>query len=935
MSHSGMRLSGALFLVVILSACGGSSDGEPYGKGNSAEGGNNADTQVATTEQYFVSDVTPQLDFCRTCHLPGALGDVEEGKRFMLSKNIGDDYAMVHEAWKQLGEGVEGNRVLVMASGSTAENHSGGTPWPEGSAAYVAMKTVFECWDNPQDCVNLIGGGTVELTPLLANPGKHYFVNQLCDDAPDNTPIDWNQDPRRLLQLSEFAGSAKLIDSEEYAVHFNDPYELCHTETLFETQARQNELRAAKGLEPIYSAKLDPTTCGEWRTAVQHGHDWVAMTPADQPATGAHVGGDSAMTWNSLWRLWGMSERPEGFDEHLFERYGHSPPPDHIYNPYPIIDLDSGIDERPMLSKTFGGTGRLPMGWAQGRDAEGNYQGTLNLTCFSCHAGQIGQGEVVSRDGNGNSASYGGNETGTFFGLPNTNTELGVLYVDLINASQYEQEGRTEIPLNMPAIGYIPLINTTRGTNAADTEIEAMVIRRDFDTLENDAHLLTYPLHGNTGDQDPPAWWWLSNKTRYLWFGGHSTDSARGNMYFGSVNDLSGEQVKANEGTYEDVHQWSLTLEAPDYPAGYCTGTDGEPSGPDHPGCIRRPLAEQGAILFHEKDLWDEEVNADIPRPKGNGACAGCHGAYSPRYVNDKRFLPDPRLAGTVGYTVPIEIIDTDPAQAEGWAAEIREQVSTMWWSYPDAVEGYLLPEEKDPFTELLDDYLFAGVSGSDFADHISRSLSHSGNLEPLSDLGGEAGMATIGQIPTLGLGEAAGRVKGACSFEEKTVGYVTPPLHGVWASAPYFHNGSVPNVWSVLDPTARPKVWRRQRTTTPVHFNAFETRVNGSSSGYDWERLGWNYDEMNCGDGGNGIPYYTCQPAQDLPTEIQWGADMLLGGLVWPTWIVPPPVGAQGLEDRMIFNTNMYSKKNRGHEWTKALTDTERLALVEYLKTL
>jgi endo-cleaving rubber dioxygenase len=36
-----------------------------------------------------------------------------------------------------------------------------------------------------------------------------------------------------------------------------------------------------------------------------------------------------------------------------------------------------------------------------------------------------------------------------------------------------------------------------------------------------------------------------------------------------------------------------------------------------------------------------------------------------------------------------------------------------------------------------------------------------------------------------------------------------------------------------------------------------------------------------------------------------------------------------------MVFNTLMYSKKNRGHEWTRGLTDPERRALVEYLKTL
>ncbi len=40
--------------------------------------------------------------------------------------------------------------------------------------------------------------------------------------------------------------------------------------------------------------------------------------------------------------------------------------------------------------------------------------------------------------------------------------------------------------------------------------------------------------------------------------------------------------------------------------------------------------------------------------------------------------------------------------------------------------------------------------------------------------------------------------------------GYTAPPLHGVWVSAPYFHNGSVPTLRGVLFPEARPKVWRR-----------------------------------------------------------------------------------------------------------------------------
>ena len=38
--------------------------------------------------------------------------------------------------------------------------------------------------------------------------------------------------------------------------------------------------------------------------------------------------------------------------------------------------------------------------------------------------------------------------------------------------------------------------------------------------------------------------------------------------------------------------------------------------------------------------------------------------------------------------------------------------------------------------------------------------------------------------------------------------GYVAPPLDGVFASAPYFHNGAVPTLWHVLHPDARPAAW-------------------------------------------------------------------------------------------------------------------------------
>ena len=40
-------------------------------------------------------------------------------------------------------------------------------------------------------------------------------------------------------------------------------------------------------------------------------------------------------------------------------------------------------------------------------------------------------------------------------------------------------------------------------------------------------------------------------------------------------------------------------------------------------------------------------------------------------------------------------------------------------------------------------------------------------------------------------------------------------------------------------------------------------------------------------------------------------------------------------LEERKIYNTRMYGQGNGGHTFTSVLSDAERRALMEYLKTL
>lgn len=57
--------------------------------------------------------------------------------------------------------------------------------------------------------------------------------------------------------------------------------------------------------------------------------------------------------------------------------------------------------------------------------------------------------------------------------------------------------------------------------------------------------------------------------------------------------------------------------------------------------------------------------------------------------------------------------------------------------------------------------------------------------------------------------------------------GYSAPPLTGIWASAPYLHNGSVPTVAALLDPAARPGRFMAGGHT--LDFDALGIRLDAS----------------------------------------------------------------------------------------------------------
>jgi mono/diheme cytochrome c family protein len=109
--------------------------------------------------------------------------------------------------------------------------------------------------------------------------------------------------------------------------------------------------------------------------------------------------------------------------------------------------------------------------------------------------------------------------------------------------------------------------------------------------------------------------------------------------------------------------------------------------------------------------------------------------------------------------------------------------------------------------------------------------------------------------------------------------GYVPPPLDGIWATPPFLHNGSVPTLEALLDSSKRPTYWQRS-------FNSMD---------YNQTSVGWHYEEVAYG-----------QDAEPDPDK-----------------------------RRFIYDTTLYGYGNAGHTYGDHLSDDERKALIEYLKTL
>ena len=236
---------------------------------------------------------------------------------------------------------------------------------------------------------------------------------------------------------------------------------------------------------------------------------------------------------------------------------------------------------------------------------------------------------------------------------------------------------------------------------------------------------------------------------------------------------------------------------------------------------------------------------------------------------------------GTMALATSVCVDDIVEAErVDGLFRDMQAYVTTVTAPlYKRSIDAELAKKGKAVFTSTC-----AGCHGT-YADDPTDDArdTYPNLLIPLDVIGTDPAVANMGvvhapQFVDFYNGSFYGKITRTVP-DDPFPGYMPPPLDGIWATAPYFHNGSVPTIELVLNSKARPAVWKR---------------VDLDDTHYDEDALGWPWE----------APPYS---QADAPAD----------------------------EQKFIFDTSYWSQTNTGHTFGDALTDAERRSVIEYLKTL
>lgn len=458
--------------------------------------------------------------------------------------------------------------------------------------------------------------------------------------------------------------------------------------------------------------------------------------------------------------------------------------------------------------------GNLPVGFARHTDEETG-EHYLDITCSACHTGELRyQGKAVRIDGGA-----------ALHSLAST--------VPTLRGGSFGQA----LGMSMAFTYYNPLKfkRFAREVLGERYEEERDQLRRDFKavldrllaTAFNDWHRGLYPTEEGFGRTDAfgriantvfgdaidpanyrvadapvsyPHLWDIWKFDWVQWNGSAMQPMARNvgealgvgatlRLFDEHGQPLPEQQRYASSVRPRDLHTLEETLkrlQAPRWPE--------EILGP-----IDVELASQGRALFVEN-------------------CAHCH-APAPK-PEDERFAPsrDPEWRMHV---VPVEVVGTDPTTADN-IAQHRFDIRKLGWTRDELSKLAVRLFDADPATLDL-----ASISSAQGLAYLTAYVENRAYQD--------AGISPTERPGMDGFGLSIG-------VQEKR-GYKARPLDGIWATAPYLHNGSVPNLFQLLSPVSErattfwvgnheydPKFAGFRTEEFPGGF-LFDTRIRGNGN--------------------------------------------------------------------------------------------------------
>ena len=475
--------------------------------------------------------------------------------------------------------------------------------------------------------------------------------------------------------------------------------------------------------------------------------------------------------------------------------------------------------------------GNLPVGFASHQNP-GSQDEFLDITCAACHTGELRfNGQAIRIDG-GSAQHVLPSSVPTLKGGSFGQAMVASLTSTYFNPWKFErfarnvlgedynarhQQLREDFKASLVTFVKVAWNDTHRGLYPTEegpgrTDAFGRIANATFgDAISPDNYRVA------NAPVDYPQLWDMWTFDWVQWNGSAQQPMARNigeSLGVGatlSFFDTNGQPLKG-DGRYpssvrlRDLHQIEETLQRlkpPAWPEALL-------------GAVDKPLAAKGRELFSEN-------------------CAGCH---LPRTVDsDGRWVQHLKM-------LPVDFIGTDPGAANN-IADNRFDLSALQWDLAELkqLDVHLQPTPTEP----LDLSQLSSAKGLAYITAFVGNRAYR-----------DANIPAAEQPAMNGFGLPIG--------VRELRAYKARPLAGVWATAPFLHNGSVPSIYQLLSP-------QDERATTfykgtfeydPQHLGyrteaftngfVFDTRITGNhNSGH----------EFRAGQRGNGVIGRLLQPQE------------------------------------------------------------------------